>query len=139
MKSRYFAAIFAYLIPTFATGFGWHLVALHDRYTQLSIYRPEPIIPLGFASMVVQAVVFASAYPRIFDTAREAWLGSALRSGLTFGALSWSFTTLAVAAKHPMTSVGEYVVLETLFTLLQFALVAPLMALAWRGRRGISS
>ena len=46
--------------------------------------------------------------------------------------MSWSFTTIAVAAKYPMTSIQEYVLIETLFTLVQFALVAPLMALAWR-------
>jgi len=46
---------------------------------------------------------------------------------------SWSFTTIAVAAKHPMTSVAEYFLIETLFTVVQFALVAPFMALAWRG------
>jgi len=31
------------------------------------------------------------------------------------GLLSWSFTTLAVAAKHPMSSISDYVVLESAF------------------------
>lgn len=134
MKKHYLLAALAYLLPTFAIGFIWHLVALHDTYTRLNIYRPDPIIPFGFGSMLVQAALFAWAYPKLFDTSRPAWLKSALRAGLVYAALSWSFTTIAVAAKHPMTSVGEYFVLETLFTLVQFALVAPLMAMAWRGR-----
>ena len=126
-------AVLAYLVPTFVTGFLWHLVLFHSLYQRLEIYRPDPLIPLGFGSMLVQAVLFAWAYPRLFSTAPQAWGRSALLAGLGFAALSWSFTTLAVAAKHPMTSLPEYVALETGYTILQFLLVAPLMALAWRG------
>ncbi len=132
MKKPYALAVLAYLVPTFFTGFVWHLVVFHDVYTRLNIYRADPIIPFGFGSMLVQGLIFAWAYPRLFDTGRSAWVGSALRSGLLYAALSWSFTTIAVAAKHPMTSVAEYFLIETLFTVAQFALVAPLMALAWR-------
>lgn len=134
MKKPFALAVLAYLIPTFITGFVWHLVAFHDAYTRLEIYRSEPIIPFGFGSMLLQGFIFAWTYPRLFDTTREAWKSSALRAGLLFAALSWSFTTLAVAAKHPMASVPEYVLIETAFTGLQFLIVAPLMALAWRQR-----
>ena len=126
-------AVLAYLVPTFVTGFVWHLVLFHSLYQRLEIYRPDPLIPLGLGSMLVQAMLFAWAYPRLFSTAPQAWGRSALLAGLGFAALSWSFTTLAVAAKHPMTSLPEYVALETGYTILQFLLVAPLMALAWRG------
>lgn len=133
MKTKPFVlAVLAYLVPTFITGFVWHLIAWHDAYARLGIYRPDPVIPFGFGSMLLQGLVFAWAYPRLFDTARGAWPGSAARAGMVYAVLSWSFTTLAVAAKHPMTSVPTYFLLETAFTALQFALVAPLMALAWR-------
>ena len=130
---RSILAVLAYLVPTFVTGFVWHLVLFHSLYQRLEIYRPDPLIPLGLGSMLVQAVLFAWAYPRLFSTAPQAWGRSAPLAGLGFAALSWSFTTLAVAAKHPMTSLPEYVALETGYTILQFLLVAPLMALAWRG------
>jgi len=130
---RSILAVLAYLVPTFVTGFVWHLVLFHSLYQRLEIYRPDPLIPLGLGSMLVQAVLFAWAYPRLFSTAPKEWGRSALLAGLGFAALSWSFTTLAVAAKHPMTSLPEYVALETGYTILQFLLVAPLMALAWRG------
>jgi len=127
--------VLGYLVPTFFTGFVWHLMAFHETYTRLNIYRPDPVIPFGFGSMLIQGLIFAWAYPRLFDTSRAAWVGSALQAGLLYAALSWSFTTLAVAAKHPMTSVPQYFLIETGYTLLQFALVAPLMALAWRAAR----
>ena len=45
--------------------------------------------------------------------------------------LSWSFTTLAVAAKNIMTSVPNYLVIETAFTVIQWIMVGPLTALAF--------
>jgi hypothetical protein len=46
--------------------------------------------------------------------------------------LAWSFVVLPVAAKYRMTSVQDFIVLETCFTALQFAVVSPLIALAHR-------
>jgi hypothetical protein len=133
MKKPFALAVLAYLVPTFITGFVWHLVVFHDTYTRLSVYRPDPVIPFGFGAMLVQGLAFAWIYPRLFDTAHAVWAGSALRAGLLFAVLSWSFTTIAAAAKHPMTSVPEYFLIETAYTALQFLMVAPLIALAWRG------
>lgn len=48
--------------------------------------------------MFIQAIFFAWAYPRLFSTRREDWLGDALRFFGVFAVLSWSFTTLPVAA-----------------------------------------
>jgi len=52
----------------------------------------------------------------------------------TLGAvLSWSFTTLAVAAKNVMSSVPDYLVIETAFTIVQWAMVGPLTVLVLAG------
>lgn len=47
------------------------------------------------------------------------------------GILSWSFTTLAVAAKTPMSSVPDYLMIETAFTAVQWIVVGPLTVLAF--------
>jgi hypothetical protein len=98
------------------------------------LYRAAVIVPFGLAAMSIQAVTFSWMYPRLFSTARRDWPGSALRAGLVFGILAWSFTTLPVAAKYQMASVSQFLWLETSFTALHFLIVAPLMALAWRDR-----
>lgn len=134
MTKRFTLTLLAYLVPTFILGYVWHLVVFHDTYLRLSIYRPDPIIPFGFGSMVLQGLVFAWAYPRLYDTTRTAWVGSAWRAGLAYAVLSWSFTTLAVAAKHPVASVPDFMLIQTAFTVVQFVLVAPLIALAGRER-----
>ena len=122
----------AYLIPSFPIAYAWHLAWFAPNYEALGIYRPDPIIPFGLLSMLVQGVIFSLAFPRFFPL-RD---GAVMRPGLIYGAglaiLSWSFTTLAVAAKNIMGSVPTYLVLETGFTVLQFVVVGPLIALAYR-------
>ena len=129
---NFWLGVAAYVVPTFPIAYAWHLAWFAPNYEALGIYRPDPIIPFGLLSMLVQGVVFSLAYPRFFP-ARDRGV---LRPGLAYGAglalLSWSFTTLAVAAKNIMGSVPTYLLLETGFTALQFVVVGPLIALAYR-------
>jgi len=122
----------AYLVPTFPIAFVWHLVLFESNYHALQIYRSDPIIPFGLASMIIQAIIFSWLFPRVFADSRGSVLKNGLLFGLGAGLLSWSFTTLAVAAKHPMTSISDYVLFETAFTVLPFLIVGPLIALAHR-------
>jgi hypothetical protein len=130
-RRSFWLGIAAYLIPTFPLAYLWHLVWFDVSYHALGIYRPDPMIPFGLASMLVQSVIFSWAYPRVV-AASGPILRNGFRYGLGLALLSWSFTTLAVAAKHPMASVADYLVLETAFTAIQFAVVGPLIALAYR-------
>jgi hypothetical protein len=132
MDTRFWLAVAAYLLPTFPLGYLWHLTVFRDHYARLDIYRREVIIPFGLASMLAQAVLFAWIYPRLFSTDRDAWLASAAAFGTIFGILAWSFTTLPVAAKYRMASVRSFLVLESAFTAVQFAVISPLLALAYR-------
>jgi hypothetical protein len=122
--------LLAYLVPTFLLGFVWHLKLFHRYYAQLNIYRPDVIIPFGFLSMLLQGALFAFAYPRLVGDPTS--LASGMWFALLAALLSWSFTTVAVAAKHPMTSVKGFVAIETAFTAVQFVLVGPLLALTSR-------
>lgn len=130
MMLRIGVGALAYLVPTFALGFTWHLIAFKSYYDALDIYRRDVIIPFGFLAIALQGALFAWMFDSTF--AREhvgLW-----RRGLSFAAfgavLSWSFTTLSVAAKNVMSSVPDYLLIETAFTIVQWALVGPLMALA---------
>jgi hypothetical protein len=127
---RFALTLLAYLLPTFALGFVWHLKVFHAYYRDLDIYRPDVIIPFGFLSMLLQGIVFALVYPRLMANP------GTIANGLLFAGgaavLSWTFTTLAVAAKHRMASVRRFVAIETAFTAVQFAIVGPLLALASR-------
>jgi hypothetical protein len=131
MTGRFALGVLAYVVPTFLLGFTWHLVLFDGYYKALEIYRAELLVPLGLGAMVIQAFAFALIYEKVFASSRfEA--GRVVRFGLVGAALSWSFTTLAVGAKNIMSSVPDYLLIETAFTLVQWAIVAPAMALALR-------
>lgn len=132
MSTSFWLAVLAYLLPTFPLGYFWHLRTFRARYDRLAVYRESMIIPFGLTSMALQALLFAWLYPRLFSTARDAWLLSALQFGAIFGLLAWTFATLPAAAKYRMQSAREFLALETGFTVLHFLIVSPLVALAWR-------
>jgi hypothetical protein len=128
MTKRISLGALAYLVPTFALGFVWHLVLFKGYYDSLAMYRADVIIPFGFLSMSIQAVLFAWIYSELF-AARGANSATRVATYAAFGAvLSWSFTTIAVAAKNVMSSVPDYLLIETAFTTVQWAIVAPLTA-----------
>ena len=131
MAPRFFLGVLAYVVPTFVIAYLWHLVVLADRYRALAIYRDDVIIPFGFLTILIQGSLLAWAYPRLFGGASV--LANGARYGLAAGLLSWTFTTLAVAAKFPMTSIADFMLLESAFTVVQFAVVGPLTA--WTLRR----
>lgn len=118
--------LFAYLLPTFALGYVWHLVMFKHYYQALAMYRSDVIIPFGLLSMTIQGVLFAWVYEHSFARDGRPRGQRALIYAAFGAALSWSFTTIAVAAKNVMNSVPDYVLIETGFTVVQWALVAPL-------------
>lgn len=132
MSKNFWLAFLAYLLPTFPLGYFWHLSTFKATYDALQIYRPDVIIPMGLSSMIIQGLLFAYLYPKLFSTARDQWLSSAFKFFLLFGLLAWSFIVLPVAAKFHMTSVSTFMALETAFTIIQFAVTGLLIALAWR-------
>jgi len=120
---RYVVPALAYLVPTFMLGYVWHLVLFTGYYERLAMYRHDVVIPLGLASMAVQSLFFAWIWDRLAAKEIALW-GRTWRYALFGAALSWSFTTLAVAAKNVMSSVGDYLVIESAFTMTQWVLVA---------------
>ena len=54
----FWLGVAAYLLPTFPIAYVWHLVLFASAYEALGIYRPDPIVPFGFASMVIQGASF---------------------------------------------------------------------------------
>src|SRR5688572_32977049 len=128
---RYLFAVLAYLVPTFALGFVWHLVLFQSYYEALAIYRRDIIVLFGFLSMLIQAAIFAWLYEKAFADRHDRLPAQALAYGAVGAILSWSFTTLAVAAKNVMTSVPDYLLIETAFTIAQWVIVGPLTALAF--------
>lgn len=63
MSLQFWLAVLAYLAPTFPLGYIWHLKTFKRTYDDLEIFRHDMIIPMGLGSMMLQAVLFAWAFP----------------------------------------------------------------------------
>jgi hypothetical protein len=134
MTLRFGLAILAYVVPTFVIAFVWHLILFEGYYAALQIYRSDVIVPFGLLSMLIQAVIFAGFYQSAFSGRPGGWLSRGLTYAAVGALLSWSFTTIAVAAKNVMTSVPDYLLIETAFTIVQWIVVGPLTALVFAVR-----
>lgn len=125
MKRRLLGTL-AYMLPTFPLGYFWHLVTFDDYYKSLEVYRENILVPLGIGSMIIQGFIWSVIYEQLLSG--EPIARGAVRFAALAFPIAWSFMVLAVGAKHPMTSVGGYLVIETAFLVVQYAVVSPLIA-----------
>jgi hypothetical protein len=130
---RFVLAALAYIVPTFPLGYFWHLAVFRHTYAVLAVYRADIVIPLGVASMLIQGVIWAYLYWRLFR--HESVVLGAIKFAAVAMPLGWSFMVLVVSAKHHMSSVSGFLVIETAFMAVQYAIVSPLIALAFAYRR----
>jgi hypothetical protein len=132
MNKKVLLGMIVYIVPSFPLAYAWHLTTFAAEYATLDLLRADPVLPMGLASMILQGAFYSWAYPRLFNTGRSMWLNSAVRATVVFGLLAWTYAVLAVAAKTQMHSVRQFLVLESGWTLLQFSVTMPLLALVWR-------
>jgi hypothetical protein len=135
MLRRFWLGILAYTLTTFPLGYSWHLVIFASRYEALEVYRDDVIIPFGLLAILVQGAVFSWLYGKAFAPRAVSWLKSGLAFGALAGVLGWTYMAVAVAAKHVMASVPDFLMLETGFVVIQFAIAGPLIGFAYRGAR----
>lgn len=125
MKKR-ILAVLAYMLPTFPLGYFWHLSIFADYYKSLEVYREDIIVPFGIVSMLIQGIIWSVVYERMFSGERI--LTGAIKFASLATPLAWSYMVLAVSAKHRMSSVGGFLLVETAFLLVHYAVVSPLIA-----------
>lgn len=125
MKKR-ILAVLAYMIPTFPLGYLWHLTVFADYYKSLDVFRENIIVPFGVTSMLIQGFVWAIIYERMFSG--RPILKGAFEFAMVACPLAWSFMVLAVSAKHHMSSVSGFLMIETAFILVHYIVVSPLIA-----------
>jgi hypothetical protein len=135
---HYILSVLAYLIPTMILGMVWHFVLFSDLYDRLAIYnRRDPIIPLGFSSMLLQGLVIAYLYP--FYAAGKESIGRAVSFSLIMGSFLFTVSTLANAAKIEVTSMSTWLGIQLLFHILQFVVVGILIGLVYQIKSNVKT
>jgi hypothetical protein len=120
--AAFFGSWFAYVAIMFALDFVWHLVVFKNLYHRLAIYTrlDDPIILLGLLSMLIQGAVLAYLYPKVVDVQDLIFEG--IRFSLLMGLFIASSAVIAEAAKQRVTSLRIWLVVESLYYLIQFLL-----------------
>ena len=128
--SRFVLMVLAYLVPTMILGMVWHFVWFNDVYETLGIYnRKDPTIPLGFTSMFFQGVIIAYLYPYFADNKHS--MARSIGFSLIMGFFLFTVSTLANGAKIEVTSMIDWLWVQSLFTLVQFIIVGLLLGWAY--------
>ena len=118
MKKMLFATL-AYAIVTMLIAAPWHFVLFKDLYHSFGIYsRIDPIVPLGFLSMIIQGVVMACIYPKYYRGGSH--YKEATRFSLLMGLFLFSVSTLANAAKIEVSPMGTWMGIQAAFHFIQF-------------------
>lgn len=126
MNNRPFLySIGAYFLITMLVAYPWHLVAFHEKYVAMGAFtRGEPLMLFGMLAVILQAIVFAYFYPLYYrHRAGGPPLLRGIQFGLFLGVTVWTVMVFATAAKFKIAPVSHFVLLGTLFQILQFTLV----------------
>lgn len=110
----------AYAVVTMLIAAPWHFVLFKDLYHSFGIYnRVDPIVPLGFLSMIVQGSVMAFIYPRYYKGGSH--YKEAIQFSLLMGIFLYSISTIANAAKIEVSPMSTWLGIQAVFHLVQFA------------------
>ncbi|MBV1859595.1 MAG: hypothetical protein KUG77_14370 [Nannocystaceae bacterium] len=129
--ARHALAFLAFVIPTLMVGFGWKYGLFREEYGALQMHRADISMVLAFGSLFIQAAFWAFVCSRL--TAQGLWRRAA-HLFLLACPLGWSFAVCMVGAKHVMTSVPDFVMLESAFTVVMYLVVCPLISASYARR-----
>lgn len=122
--------VLAYVVATFGVQGASHFVINAEHYAAISIMRPDPVIPMGVGSMLIQGTIFALLFPT-FNTN-----GSTMRSALVFswtiGGFLASYIVLGEAGKYVIPSVSSWILVEGSTAAVQFTVFGVLLGLVHR-------
>ncbi len=131
MTRNFMLATLAYAVITLVLGMTWHFILFKDLYDSLAIYnRQDPIIPLGFTSMLLQGLIIAYLYPSFYKGGHP--IGQGIKFALLMGLFMFSVSTLANAAKIQVASMSTWLLVQTAFHLIQFTAVGIGIGLIYR-------
>jgi len=123
-------ATVAYVLITMAIAYPWHMMLFHDLYEGMGAYtRPEPSIPLGMSSMLVQGLVIAYLYPFFYQGGNPVIQG--IRFSVIIGAIVYSVMGFAMAAKIDINPISAYLLYNLAFQLIQFVCTGAVLGLIY--------
>jgi len=103
-----------------------------DHFVTITFMRADPVLPMGFAAMIIQALIFSFVMSRLWPD------GATIRQGLVvsvcFGLFLASYIVLAEPAKYAAPSIPSWMLVEGFTSLIQFGVFGVLLGLIYQKR-----
>lgn len=120
----------AFIIVTFGVQGLSHFVINVEHFAAIDFMRPQPVLPLGFAVMIIQALILGLAMTRLWPN------GATIKQGLSvsacFGLFLGSYIVLAEPAKYAAPSIPAWMFVEGVASFTQFTVFGLLLGLIYR-------
>ncbi|MTI31387.1 hypothetical protein [Xanthovirga aplysinae] len=126
---RHILAFLSFVIPTLIIGFTFKFKIFKEEYDALNMHRENIALLFAFGSLFIQGVFWPYICSTLF--LQDSFLRRTLKLFSLAFPLGFSFGVCVIAAKHVMTSLEDFVVLETGFTLIMYAVVCPLISMCY--------
>ena len=125
-----------YTVVTFGLAVVWHVLIFEDQYRTFGYFDGEPKFAIGLAAILIQGIILSALYPLI------RLQGTSLTRGLKYaafvGVFFWTSHVLAFVAKQTVEGAGLFLMMETVYLVLQFGIFG--VAIGWvYGRWGSAS
>lgn len=124
--------VLAFMFVSFGVQGLSHFVINADHFASISFIRPDPVLPLGFATMIVQALIFSFVMSRLWPD------GATIQQGLNvsacFGLFLASYIALAEPAKYAAPSIPAWMLVEGIASVVQFSVFGLLLGLIYRNK-----
>ncbi|MBV1867075.1 MAG: hypothetical protein KUG69_04095 [Marinosulfonomonas sp.] len=128
--AKTFLTVLAFIVVSFGVQGLSHFVINADHFAAIGFIRAEPVLPMGIAAMIVQALIFSFVMPRLWPS------GATIRQGVIvsacFGLFLASYIVLAEPAKYAAPSIPAWMTIESLASFVQFGVFGVLLGLIYR-------
>lgn len=139
---KFLLATLSFFVLTMLWAYPWHILWFHELYAQLgAITRPQPIVPLGIAAVIIQGIVIAYLYPFYYQRGNPVFQG--IKFSLIIGLMVYTTMGFATAAKIQIHPISTFLGYHTIFQLVQFVVTGAALGFIYgrdpRHRDGVSS
>ncbi|MDE0331185.1 MAG: hypothetical protein OXL41_04890 [Nitrospinae bacterium] len=125
----------AYTVCTFSLAVVWHVLLFRERYESFGYFEGEPDFLLGLLTIVLQGILLCVLFAMLKTG------GSSFRRGIRFalitGAFFWTSHVLAFVAKQEVPGAPVFILMETLYLVVQFGLFGLIIGFIHREEKFI--
>ncbi len=123
-------SIIAFILITFAVQGLNHFVINAEHYANVEFARPEPVMALGFLTMIVQGSILTLALGYVAPMGAR--IKDAMIVSLSFGLFLGFYIAVTEPAKYAAPSIPVWIFTEGLASAIQFTLFGYVLGLIHR-------